>query len=133
MHDIQHALPLLNFPSFRCFDILLASLLTNLLLSSSFAMWKYPNSCALFFTYTHVLSSGSRPFTFSLRICLRVEAISPSSGGVDEFLELSVRHSRGLRLLPLWRSRWARHVPYVLGRERGSDSLHLQKHRGWEF
>ena len=28
----------------------------------------------------------------------------------------------------------SRHVPYVLGRERGSDSLHLQKHnRGWEF
>ena len=27
----------------------------------------------------------------------------------------------------------SRHVPYVLGRERGSDS-HLQKHnRGWEF
>ena len=40
---------------------------------------------------------------------MRVEAISPSSGGVDEFLELSVCHSRGLRLLPLWRSRWARH------------------------
>ena len=76
----------------------------------------------------------SRLFTLSLRICLRAEAISPSSScGADEFLELSVRHSRGLRLLPLWRSRWARHVPYVLGRERGSDS-HLQKHnRGWEF
>ena len=28
----------------------------------------------------------------------------------------------------------SRHVPYVLGRERGSDSLHLQKHNwGWEF
>ena len=40
---------------------------------------------------------------------MKVEAISPSSGGVDEFLELSVCHSRGLRLLPLWRSRWARH------------------------
>ena len=44
------------------------------------------------------------------------------------------RHGPGLRLRPLWRLRWARHVPYVLGRERGSDSLHLQKHnRGWEF
>ena len=44
------------------------------------------------------------------------------------------RHGPGLRLLPLWRSRWARDVSYVLGREWGSDSLHLQKHnRGWEF
>ena len=47
---------MLKFPSFRCFDMLLASLLTNLLVSSSFAMWKYPNSCEIIFTILHLCS-----------------------------------------------------------------------------
>ena len=81
---------------------------------------------------------------------LRVEAISPSSGGADEFLELSVGrcHATSPAAVATAPRPWtapaaalefaisagSRHVPYVLGRERGSDSLHLQKHnRGWEF
>ena len=135
MNDIQHALPLLNFPSFRCFDILLASLLTNLLIN--FIKFRHMEIPQFLPTILHLYSLSSRSclFTFSLRICLRVEAISPSSGGVDEFLELSVCHSRGLRLLPLWRSRWARHRGMCpMSSDENSDSLHLQKHnRGWEF
>ena len=132
---------MLKFPSFRCFDMLLASLLTNLLVSSSFAMWKYPNSCEIIFTILHlcspsVIQESPLPDIF-LEDLLEGRSHQPLqqlwsrrvSGAVCGALpalrhvlqRLLRRDGPGLRLLPLWRLRWARHVPYVLS------------NRDWEF
>ena len=152
MNDIQHAFPLLNFPSFRCFDILLASLLTNLLIN--FIKFRHVEIPQFLRTILHlyspiVIQESPLPHIFLEDLPagrshqplqqLWSRRVSGAVGGALPALRqvlqrLLRRHGPGLRLLPLWRSRWARDVSYVLGREWGSDSLHLQKHnRGWEF
>ena len=138
MNDIQHALPLLNFPSFRCFDILLASLLTNLLIN--FIKFRHMEIPQFLRTILHLYSPiiiQESPLHIFLEDLLEGRSHQPLqrwSRRVSGTLGVPQPWTAPAAALAFAMGAASRHVPYVLGRERGSDSLHLQKHnRGWEF